>query len=103
MLRNSTRQSVRISFPLTDVTAFGFLGSRSLRTHFPQLAEFLEDWYDRSAERCDLFVNISEIDKYSVTCTVCRHFESQGCGSDDLKGPSIIKLLEIAYKHDSSP
>jgi hypothetical protein len=34
---------------------------------------------------------------------VCSHFESQGCGSGDLKGPNITKLLQIAYKHDSSP
>jgi hypothetical protein len=31
---------------------------------------------------------------------VCRHFDSGGCGSTDLKGPSIIKLLQNAYKHD---
>jgi len=94
---------VRIYFPLRDFSGFGFLGSRSLKAHYPQIAELLEDWYDRSAENCDLFVNISEVDKYSVTCTVCSRFESQGCGSGDLKGPNITKLLQIAYKHDSSP
>ena len=93
---------MRIYSPLRDPGSFRFLRSRSLRTHFPQIAEFIEDWYDRSAENCDLFMNISEIDKYSITCTVCRHFDSRSCGSTDLKGPSITKLLEIAYKHDSS-
>lgn len=94
---------MRIYLPLRSSQGFGFLGSRSFRAHYPQVAEFLEEWYDRSAENCDLFVNISEVDKYSVTCTVCHHFESGGCGSTDLKGPSITKLLQIAYKHDSSP
>lgn len=92
---------MRIYFPLENFRGSGFFGSRSLRAHFPQLAEFLEDWYDRSAEQCDLFVNISEVDKYSVTCTVCSHFHSGGCSSTG-KGPNIIKLLETAYKHDSS-
>ena len=94
---------MRVYFPLSDSTGLGFFGSRSLRAHFPQAAEFLEDWYDRSAENCDVFVNISEVDKYSVTCTVCRNFESGGCDSTDLRGPTIAKLLEIAYKHDASP
>lgn len=93
---------MRTYLPLRDLTSFGFLGSKALRTHFPQTAEFLEEWYDRSAETCDLFVNISEVDKYCVTCTVCSHFNSDGCISTDLKGPSIKKLLEVALRHDSS-
>jgi len=75
--------------------------SRSFRTHWPQLEEFLEEWYDRSAETCNVFENISEVDKYCVTCTVCRHFDT--CGSTDPKGPSILALLKITYKHDSLP
>lgn len=92
---------MRVYLPLSDSAGFGFFSSRSFRAHYPQIAEVLEEWYDRSAENCDLFVNISEVDKYSVTCTVCRHFDSGGCVSTDLKGPSIIKLLQNAYKHDS--
>jgi hypothetical protein len=64
------------------------------------LEEFLEEWYDRSAETCDVFENISEVDKYCVTCTVCRHFETGKCGSPDLTGPSIVKLLKVSYRHD---
>lgn len=84
-----------------DWGGFNGLGwSRSFRGHKPQLAEFLEEWYDRSAESCNLFENISEVDKYSLTCTVCRHFESGGCGSTELKGPGILAMLKVAYKHD---
>ena len=82
----------------------GFNGlhqSRSFRAHIPGVQEFLEEWYDRSAENCDLFLNISEVDKYSVTCTVCRYFDSGGCASPDVKGPSIIELLKVSYQHDS--
>ena len=93
---------MRIYSPPQEFRAFGFFGSRGLRGHFPQLAEFLEDWYDRSAEQCDLFVNISEVDKYSITCTVCGDFNSTGCGSSD-KGPNIMKMLDVAYKHDGTP
>jgi len=78
-----------------------FVGSRGFRAHWPLLEEFLEEWYDRSAETCDMFVNISEVDKYCVTCTVCRHFDA--CGATDLKGPSMLALLKITYKHDSLP
>lgn len=92
---------MRIYLPISDSACSDFFTSRSFRSHFPQTAEVLEEWYDRSAENCDLFVNISEINKYSVTCTVCRHFDSSGCASKDLKGPSILKLLQNAYKHDS--
>jgi hypothetical protein len=63
------------------------------------LEEFLEEWYDRSAESCNLFENISEVNKYSVTCTVCRHFEEKCC-SPDAKGPSILSLLKASYRHD---
>lgn len=93
--------SMRIYLPPGDLGVFGLLGSRSFRAHRPQLEEFLEDWYDRSAETCDIFENISEVDKYSVTCTVCCRFES--CGSTDMKGPSILAMLKAAYEHDSSP
>ena len=48
-----------------------------------------------------MFVNISEVNKYCVTCTVCRHFDA--CGATDLKGPNMLALLKIAYKHDSLP
>jgi len=81
----------------------GFNGlewSRSFRAHIPGVEEFLEEWYDRSAENCDIFINISEVDKYSVTCTVCRYFESGGCSSPDLKGPSILDMLKASYQHD---
>ncbi len=92
---------MRIYLPPDDPAGFGFLSTRSFRDHFPQTAEILEELFDRSAENCDLFVNISEVNKYSVTCTVCRHFDSSGCGSTDLKGSGIIKLLQNSYKHDS--
>jgi len=92
---------MRIYLSLSDSAGYGFFISKSFRSHFPQTAEVLEEWYDRSAENCDLFVNISEVNKYSVTCTVCRYFDSESCGSTDLKGPSIIKLLQNACKHDS--
>jgi hypothetical protein len=93
---------MRIYLPPSNSAGSGFFDSRSFRAHFPQTAEVLEEWYDRSAEKCDLFINISEVNKYSVTCTVCRHFDSSdGCGSTDLKGPSILKLLRNTYKHDS--
>lgn len=83
----------------------GFVGlewSRSLRAHRFGLEEFLEEWYERSAETCDIFENISEVDKYSLTCTVCRQFEKECC-SPDFKGPSIISLLKATYKHDEMP
>ena len=63
------------------------------------LEELLEEWYDRSAENCNLFENISEVDKYSVTCTECRHFEEECC-SPSSKGPSILSLLKASYRHD---
>jgi hypothetical protein len=92
---------MRICLPISNSDSSDFLISRSFRGHFPQTSEVLEEWYDRSAENCDLFVNISEVNKYSVTCTVCGHFDSSGCDSTDLKGPSILKLLQNTYKHDS--
>ena len=92
---------MRVYLPLSDSAGFGFFNSRSSRAHYPQIAEVLEEWYDRSAENCDLFVNISEVNKYSLTCTVCHHFDTSGCGSTDLKGPSILKLLDAAKVHDS--
>jgi hypothetical protein len=73
--------------------------SRGFRTHRVGMEEFLEEWYDRSAESCDLFDNISEVDKYTVTCTVCRHFEEADCASDS-KGPNILDLLKASYIHD---
>jgi hypothetical protein len=93
---------MRIHLPPNNSAGSDFLISSGFRAHFPQTAEVLEEWYDRSAENCELFVNISEVNKYSLTCTVCRHFDSDGCGSTDLKGPGIIKLLQNSYKHDSS-
>ena len=92
---------MRIYLPSSDSGVSDLFISRSFRAHFPQTAEVLEEWFDRSAENCDLFVNISEANKYSVTCTVCRHFDSGGCDSTEFKGPSILKLLQDAYKHDS--
>jgi hypothetical protein len=92
---------MRIYLPISNSAGSDPFSSRSFRAHFPQTVEVLEEWYDRSAENCDLFVNISEVNKYSVTCTVCRHFDSSGCDSTDLKGPSILKLLRNTYKHDS--
>ena len=74
---------------------------RRLRRHNIGLEEFLEEWYDRSAETCDLFDNISQVDRYSVTCTVCRHFEKQCC-SPDLRGPGILILLRGAVEHDGA-
>jgi hypothetical protein len=62
--------------------------------------EFLEEWYDRSAETCNLFENISKVDRYCVTCTVCSHFEKECC-SPDSKGPTILSLLKASYVHDS--
>jgi hypothetical protein len=94
---------MRVYLPLSNSAGFGFISSRSIRTHYPQTAEILEEWYDRSAESCDLFINISEVNKYCVTCTVCRHFDSSGCDSTDLKGPSILKLIQTAKMHDSLP
>lgn len=92
---------MRVYLPTRVFGGFGFFNSGSFRDHYPQIAEILEDLYDRSAEVCDIFVNISEVDNYSVTCTVCRHFDSTGCASSDFKVPSIIRLLENAKKHDS--
>ena len=89
---------MRIYYPPAEVTAFFFIISRTFREHFPQTSEILEEWFDRSAENCDLFVNISEVNKYSVTCTVCNRFDT-GCISTE--GPSIIKLLDAARVHDS--
>lgn len=77
----------------------GLSRSKSFRAHRVGLEEFLEEWYDRSAENCNLFENISEVDKYSVTCTVCRHFEEELC-SPSSWGPSILSLLKASYKHD---
>ena len=92
---------MRIYHPPKASVDFVFFSSRSFRAHYPQIAEILEEWFDRSAENCDLFVNISEINKYSVTCTVCHRFDAGDCSSTDLKGPSIIKLLDAAKVHDS--
>jgi len=88
---------LRIYFPLAENLNFVFFISRNFRQHFPQTSEILEYWFERSAEKCDRFVNIIDIDKFSVTCTVCSSFEV-GCSSPE--GPSIIKLLETARVHD---
>lgn len=75
---------------------------RTVRAHRVGLEEFLEEWYERSAETCDAFDNISEVDKYCVTCTVCRHFETQCCSTDG-KGPGIVALLKATLEHDDVP
>jgi hypothetical protein len=92
---------LRIYYPPDETTDLVFFCSRSFRAHYPQIAEILEEWFDRSAEECDLFVNVSEANKYSVTCTVCSRFDTGDCASTDFKGPSIFKLLDAAKAHDS--
>jgi len=74
---------------------------RTIRAHRVGLEEFLEEWYERSAETCDIFDNISEVDKYCLTCTVCRHFEHPCCSPD--KGPSMVALLKASFEHDGVP
>jgi hypothetical protein len=97
MSQYSGEAKLRIYYPPEEATDFVFFKSTCFRAHFPQMSEILEEWFDRSAENCDRFVNISEVDKYSVTCTVCNRFESD-CTSPE--GPSIIKLLDAANIHD---
>lgn len=80
----------------------GFEWTSRLRAHRVGLEEFLEEWYERSAETCDIFDNISEVDKYSLTCIVCRYFEKECCYVEG-KGPSIVKLLKATYQHDDTP
>ena len=72
--------------------------SITLRAHRVGLEQFLEEWYERSAETCDIFDNISEVDRYALTCTVCRHFEMACCSPD--KGPSMVGLLKASLEHD---
>jgi len=91
---------LRVYYPCHELYQRRMFGSRCIRAHFPTIPEFLEDWYERSAEKCDLFLNISELDKYNITCTVCRNFESGNCGTSEPKGPSITKLLQLTYQHD---
>jgi hypothetical protein len=43
------------------------------------------------------------VNKYSLTCTVCRHFDTTGCSSRDASGVDIIGLLRKAYEHDKLP
>ncbi len=76
-----------------------WLGWRRLRLHYPEIAELLEELYDKAAESCDQFVNVSEVNKYSTTCTVCRHFSTAGCNAQGT-AVDIIKLLQNAYQHD---
>lgn len=87
--------------PLSTMPDGGLPWSRRLRLHFPELTELLEDWYDRTAENCDRFVNISEVDKYSITCTVCRHFDAGGCFSTGAAPVDIVALLHRARQHDT--
>jgi len=87
------RLRMRIYSPVRGSSGFGFPRFRTLRGHYPPIAEIIEELYDRSAESCNLFVNISEADEYSVTCTVYRHFDGIGCGSSDVRVPTIIRLL----------
>ena len=63
------------------------------------LSDLLDDYWERSAEACDRFENVSEVDKYSVACTVCSYFEEECC-SPNFVGPSLVKLLKASYKHD---
>ena len=95
----------RSSLPRERHDRGGFNGlewSASFRLHRVGIEEFLEEWYDRSAESCDLFDNVSDVDKYSVTCTVCGRFQTECC-SPDSTGPSIISLLKACHSHDSLP
>jgi hypothetical protein len=94
---------LRIYYPPAGSTDIFFYSSRNFRAHFPEISEVLEELFDRLAENCDLFVNVNEINKYSVTCTLCQRFDTGDCTSTDLKGPSIIKLLDVARVHDSLP
>ena len=87
---------MRIHLSPSDWRGFEFLGSRSFRAHYPHVAELLEEWYHRRAETCDLFVNVSEADKYCVTCTVCHHFESGHSDCANPLGPSIVKKTMTA-------
>ena len=80
----------------------GFTGigwSRSLRHHGPIMSDLLEDLYDRTAEECALFDNVSEVNKYSISCTECLHF-SAGCVAPEDQVPGIASMLRIAYEHD---
>ncbi len=92
-----------LSLPYSDRIKPGVFNGlecpRSFRAHRVGMEEFLEEWYDRSAENCNIFENISEVDRYCVTCTVCRHFEKECC-SLDFKGPVILNLLKASYHHD---
>lgn len=82
-----------------DFASQAWLGYRRLRFHYPEIAELLEELYDRAAESCDQFVNLSEVNKYSTTCTVCRHFTTTGCSAQGT-ATDIIKLLHKTYQHD---
>jgi len=93
-------RKMRVYFPANEFEGCRLWGSTSFRAHYPQVTEMLEELYDRNAENCELFVNISEVDKYSVTCTVCCHFSDTGCGSPAAKVPDLLKLLESARLHD---
>lgn len=97
----SGRLRGRIYSPLIEVTSVGLFGTRACRKHYPQVDEILEELFDRSAQNCDKFIKMSEVNKYSVTCTLCRHFNTPTCTSPELKEPSIIRLLEYARRHDS--
>lgn len=83
----------------------GLEWARRLRGHRVGLEEFLEEWYERSAETCDRFENISEVDKYAVTCVICSHFEMVTCSSEEngARGPLIVALLKAACEHDHIP
>ena len=93
--------SMRPYLPSKDLPG-GFNGlewSKSFRAHGPILADLLDDYWERTAETCNRFENISKVDKYSIICTVCLHFEEKCC-SPDFVGPSMVKLLKASYKHD---
>ncbi len=72
---------------------------RKLRPHNIIIQEFLEEWYDRCAEQCHLFDNITELNKYVVSCTECRHFTG-GCQAGETKGPHLLDMLKHAHEYD---
>ena len=75
--------------------------SARFRAHRPGFEEFLEELYDRSAENCDQFENTSAVDRYCVTCTLCRHFRRESCPTD-AGGSAIVGLLNACHAHDDS-
>jgi hypothetical protein len=83
----------------SKVRGEGWVGGSAFRAHRPGFEEFLEEMYDRSAEACDRFENASEVNRYCVTCTVCRHFEAESCPLD-AGGHDIVSLLNACHAHN---